>query len=87
MCDTSCTLLAQLLHKLLCRMQHAFLLTLVLSSACSCCRLHDVAAAFDDTALLELARQHTSSLQHLSLTACKGISWKGVVGLKVGGGR
>jgi hypothetical protein len=47
-------------------------------------RLHDVAAAFDDSALLELAGQHCSSLQRLSLSACKGISWKGVVGLKVG---
>jgi hypothetical protein len=42
-----------------------------------------VANTFGDEALLSVVEHHASSLQHLSLSACKGITWSGVAGLKV----
>ena len=42
--------------------------------------------AFGDAALLSIVEQHASTLQHLTLAGCKGITWSGVEGLKVKGG-
>jgi hypothetical protein len=44
-----------------------------------------VVNTFGDTALLSIVEQHASSLQHLTLAGCKGITWSGVEGLKVKG--